>query len=311
MDNSLNAPVLLIAFNRPDTTKVVFDSISKVKPKKLFVAVDGPRNHKQGEAELCKQVIEITKNVDWECETKYLIREKNLGCKLGVTGAISWALETEDRVIIIEDDIVLKHSFFKFADDLLEKYQFHEEVAMISASNFTPFKCDYDYFFSLHGHIGGGWATWKRVWDKFNVEIPELEEAINFGLRKIKFSSEKEKIFYIKYFENILTNIKRKTENAWGPQFLFFRFQNNLLSIVPRVNMSTNIGFYSARSDEKASKSKEAFWYPDFNLEILIRPNEIVRNIEYDKYHFKNLIILKIPLLKRAFNKISRIIKSL
>ena len=43
----LTAPVLFLIFNRPDTTQKVFNKIRQAKPKKLFVAADGPREDKK------------------------------------------------------------------------------------------------------------------------------------------------------------------------------------------------------------------------------------------------------------------------
>ena len=40
---SVKAPVVLIAFNRPDLTRRVFARIREVKPGQLFVICDGPR----------------------------------------------------------------------------------------------------------------------------------------------------------------------------------------------------------------------------------------------------------------------------
>jgi len=159
----LKSAVLLICFNRPDTTEIVFDSIRKVGPVKLYVAIDGPRIGNPEDAKLCKEVLEITKNVDWECDVQYLVQDKNLGCKLGVTGAITWALTHEDRIIIIEDDIVAVPAFYYFADEMLEKYKYQKNVAAVSANNYTPIEDDQnDYLFSKYGHI---WcrATWKRT----------------------------------------------------------------------------------------------------------------------------------------------------
>ena len=41
---SPTAPVLLIIFNRPDTTRKVLETISRAAPSRLFVAADGPRD---------------------------------------------------------------------------------------------------------------------------------------------------------------------------------------------------------------------------------------------------------------------------
>ncbi|SED68106.1 hypothetical protein SAMN04487765_0705 [Tenacibaculum sp. MAR_2010_89] len=289
MSLNIASPVLLIAFNRPDTTREAFESIRKVKPKKLYVAIDGPRSDKEGEDDLCKEVIEITKKVDWECETKYLIREKNVGCKYGVSKAISWALESEDRVIVIEDDIIPVPSFFAFAEELLEKYKNDDTIAMISGNNYTPIESmDVDYTFSKYGHIWG-WATWKRVWDQFDVEVPNLQKAIDSNLSSMDFVDKKEKKNTKKAFKKLSLKIATKTENTWDHQFVFFRFQNNLLSIVPKFNLCSNIGESSSRTNTIASSND--FYYPSDNSFVLKKhPNEVTRNLEYDKYHFKKHI---------------------
>jgi len=103
----IDAPVLIIAFNRPDTTQVLFDRIKEIKPSKIFVAVDGPRINNVKDEALRNKVIAITKNVDWVCKANYLIRENNVGCKVW-----EWQEQyrgfskKEDRVIVVEDDII-------------------------------------------------------------------------------------------------------------------------------------------------------------------------------------------------------------
>ncbi len=304
MDSIVKAPVLLIAFNRPDTTKEAFNSIRKVKPEKLYVAIDGPRVNKDGESELCNEVIQITKNVDWECETNYLIREKNLGCKYGVSGAISWALEKEDRVIVIEDDIIPTPSFFYYADELLEKFKDNDRIAMISGNNYTPMeKMVDDYTFSKYGHIWG-WATWKRVWDKFDVEVPDIQKEIDSNLANMNFINKKEKRFHKKSFQKLAAKIKDNAENTWDHQFVFFRHQNNLLSIVPKINLCSNIGESSSRTKTVASSSD--IYYPSYdNFIIENHPKKVICNFEYDSYHYENHIDAK-SFIEKAFYKIKR-----
>lgn len=307
MKNKIETPVLLIAFNRPDTTMVSFNAIRKVKPKKLYVAIDGPRSNKQAEAELCKQVLEITQNVDWECDAHYLIREMNLGCKLGVTGAITWALQSEVSVIIIEDDIVAVPAFFSYAEKLLEKYKDDERIAMISANQYTPIEMDNDYVFTKYGHIWG-WATWKRVWDKFDVNVPDLENTIKNELSNMSFENENERRYIKKYYSSWLTKIKNNTENAWGPQFSFFRRQNGLLSIAPRVNLASNIGNNSSRTNAVSKINKN--YYPANDSFILrSHPDKVVCDKVYDMHHFKHHINHKTPLYEKVFNKGLQILK--
>ena len=116
------APVLLIAFNRPEMTQKTFDAIRVAKPSELFIAVDGPRANHPSDVEQSKKVQEITKQVDWPCNLHTLFREKNVGCGYGPSGAISWAFESCDRLIILEDDCVASPSFFQFCTEMLERY---------------------------------------------------------------------------------------------------------------------------------------------------------------------------------------------
>ena len=48
--------VLLIAFNRPAQTRQVFAAIRSARPARLYLACDGPRAGKAGEAEKVQQV---------------------------------------------------------------------------------------------------------------------------------------------------------------------------------------------------------------------------------------------------------------
>ena len=74
-------PILFLIFNRPDTTKVVFERIKEIKPKYLFVVADEPRVHADGEIELCKKTRAVINNIDLDCDLKLLFREEKLGCE--------------------------------------------------------------------------------------------------------------------------------------------------------------------------------------------------------------------------------------
>lgn len=305
---NLEAPVLLIGFNRPDTIQQVFEKIREVQPAKLYVAVDGPRHNKVGEAELVEKVRQLVQQVDWQCNVKYLFRENNLGCKRGVSGAISWALENEDRVIIVEDDIVAVQSFFSFADELLEKYKDDERIAMISANNYTPLDfMTSDYLFSKYGHIWG-WATWKKVWDKFDVDLPYLKEDLQKGFLKTIGLPKDEMRYFEKYAKKIIFLKENNTVNTWDYQFAYYRIRNSLLSIVPRVNLASNIGTTSSRTDIIDLINKN-YYAADNSFILSEHPDKVECDLEYDKHHFKNHINRKSPLIRRIISKALRTFK--
>jgi hypothetical protein len=92
-------PILFLIFNRPDTAQRVFAAIRQQKPKYLFVAADGARKDKPGEAKRCRQARDIVLQIDWDCEVKTLFRNENLGCKMAVSSAIAFPLKCPQYIM--------------------------------------------------------------------------------------------------------------------------------------------------------------------------------------------------------------------
>ena len=306
MNTAILTPVLLIAFNRPDTTKKVFQKIREVKPTKLFVAVDGSRDNKNGEAQLVEQVKQIVKQVDWDCEINYKFNNYNLGAEITVSSAISWVLENEESVIVLEDDIIAPLSFFRFAQEMLEKYKYEENVYMISSCNQTPIKLpnSEDYLFARYGHTWG-WATWKRAWNSFDLYVNDFDQYLKTNILKTLTDTPKEK----KSWHHIINRMKLKGpgNNNWDYCWAYIKFKNQGLNIVPRNHISSNIGVYGLHARGQTDSH-----YRPYDEDFIVKkhPQKVERNIEYDKHHFKYYINKKPHLVKRAINKIKRILKS-
>jgi hypothetical protein len=100
----VNNAVLVVAFNRPNETQKVLNQLRQVKPKKIYFAVDGPRAERTSEDLLVNEVRELVSAFDWECTLNTRFLDENLGCGLGVSSAISWALESEESVINLMEE---------------------------------------------------------------------------------------------------------------------------------------------------------------------------------------------------------------
>jgi hypothetical protein len=135
----LNTAVLFLVFNRLDVTKQVFQAIRQAKPPRLYIAADGARKNKEGEAAKVIAVRDhVLESIDWDCEVKTLFREENLGCKYAVSGAIDWFFEQEEMGIILEDDCLPSQSFFWFCEELLLRYKGDMRVGHIAGYNHFP-----------------------------------------------------------------------------------------------------------------------------------------------------------------------------
>ena len=267
-EKDFNSPVLFIIFNRPDTTDIAFAEIKKIRPKKLFIAADGPRKDVQDDYKKCAQTREIIKKIDWPCDIKTLFQKENLGCGLGPVTAINWFFDNVESGIILEDDCVPDQSFFYFCQELLEKYRNNKKIMHISGDNFQYGKKRgwSSYYFSEYAH-GWGWATWRRAWKYNNIEL------LNPELRK----------------------------HIWDKQWYLSMRKQNGLAVLPNVNLVSNIG-----TGDDATHTKEPLHFSNLPAKQmvfpLIHPKIILRhrladfftNRDMFKGSFKRIVFQKL-----------------
>lgn len=240
-DGLFNVPVLFIVFNRLDLTKQVFSRIKQIKPKKLFIAADGPRLNNVEDKIKCEQVRQyLVANIDWSCELKTLFREENFGCAKACAGAIDWFFSQVEEGVVIEDDCLIDLSFFRFCAEMLEKYRNDKRIMQITSTYFgEPFLNKYSYYFSRIASVGA-WASWRRAWNYYSLTMESLplfleeKQMLNIYHKKITASCWNW-IFNFLYTE--------KHKNTWDFQWAYAIFSNNSLIINPGVNLVTNIGF--------------------------------------------------------------------
>ena len=248
---TVNEPVLVMAFNRPDHLAVLFDRLREVQPQRLYVAIDGPRPTRAGEMAKVQQCRDLVGTVDWPCEVHTLFQQSNLGCGLGVTKAITWFFDHEERGIILEDDIIPDPSFFPYCEVLLERYEADERVFAISGCNFVPpgeqSRPDLPYRFSQVPHIWG-WATWRRSWRQHHLDIAGWQ--LQLPVRTL-WSRVDHSIPSTVYWTSTFELLARKEVDTWDGQFVLAAMAVDAWTATSNVNLIRNIGF-----DEQATHTR-------------------------------------------------------
>lgn len=269
----LQTPVALFVFKRPDTTRRVFDAISQVRPTKLLVVADGPRQGREGEAESCRLVRDIVSVVDWPCEVFTNFSEGNLGCQERMISGLNWVFSRVPEAIVLEDDCLPDPSFFPFCQELLEKYRGDSRIAYISGCNLVErdMNMDASYCFSRIGGIWG-WATWRSEWQRYDRHLSNWPELRSRRRLEEIFDGQKA----IEFWTGIFDAMYEKTgPDTWDYQWLYTGLKNNSLTIVPKVNLVANIGF-----GEDATHTTEAdtrFMLPASSIDFPLRhPSDFI-----------------------------------
>lgn len=275
----MNTPVVFLIFNRPDTTRKVFERIRQAKPKKLYVIADGPRPHVKDDVIACKQTRAIVEQVDWDCEVFHNYAEENMGLKRRVYSGLDWVFEQEEEAIILEDDCLPDLSFFPFCEELLEKYRNDSRIRMISGTNFLiEWKSDVQsYHFSDRMDIWG-WATWRRAWKDYDPEMSFFKDQ-KTRLEMIRNLSDTED--EVRYSLQVLELISHNKIDSWAYAWHFANLMQHGLSIVPSVNLVTNIGFGSHSTHTKSTLSPKANLPTRSMTFPLNHPRYVFRDKEY------------------------------
>lgn len=229
------APILYLFYNRIEKTKLSFAIIQKIKPSKLYLASEGPKN--------CADKIDVIKvrdyvirNINWDCKVEKLFYKENKGLKRGISNSITWFFNKEQFGIILEDDLLPEISFFKYASELLKYYKKKKNIGMISANNFVGSITKDSYYFSKFASCWG-WATWADRWNRY-YDV-DMKKWRNVRIGKKKFFFKKKEKNLIKIFDLVYEN----KINTWDYQWMFAMLNNNLLQITPNINLVKNIGF--------------------------------------------------------------------
>ena len=285
----IDVPVLLMLFNRPETTKKVFDALRLIKPAKLFIAANGPRPGNAKDPELCRAVKAIFDGVDWECEVHTNYRETNIGMQPHWRLAVDWFFGSADRGIVLEDDCVPNGSFFMFCKDLLERYKNDESVMHVNGSNFLfgHKRGDASYYVSKYPHVWG-WATWKRAWRKYDDALSTFPAFEKSDRMVAIATSDAEKEYWMKFFREIHSGARDGCDVKW----LYSIWSNDGFCITPNVNMVTNIG-YGLGAGHTFFKEK-TLGQPAVELDSIVHPVLVpsaplssLRDAEADAFTFK------------------------
>jgi hypothetical protein len=275
--------ILFHLFNRLDVSRRVLKVIKKVRPNKLYLSIDGPRN-KEDIIKILSIKKFLKKQINWNCKVIRLYNKLNLGPKFALLKSINYFFSKEERGIILEHDCLPSISFFRYCDELLEYYKYDSRVKLISGNFFYKKKPKDSYYFS-RSPSAHGFATWKRTWKEYDSKMRSFKRFFSFFwlLLFFKFNIVKAHHFYKNF------NLTKKNKIiTWDYQLVYSIWKNNGYIIKPCINLCKHIGWGKETYNGTEVDSLPEITTHEMKFPIK-HPIKFFVNKDADNYDYKRL----------------------
>ena len=280
----IDVNVLIIFFVRDEVLKQTFEAVKKARPRRLFLWQDGPREGRPDDLEGIERCRKVVEDIDWDCEVYTQYHDSNFGCDPSTFYAQKWAFSLVETCIILEDDMVADKSFFRFCQELLEKYKDDERINHICGVNFfgESKDCPNDYLFAHNGT--GAWASWRRVAKGWDETYSFLDK--DYYLKNLESKDKKE---LVKVSREIAIGRRATGKAFWESILGFDCLLNNRLVIIPKHNMVSNIGLtenatHGANPKLMPKSARRLFNMPIYEQQFPLKhPEYVVADQNYYK----------------------------
>ncbi|MEO8005026.1 MAG: glycosyltransferase [Betaproteobacteria bacterium] len=164
------APIVLFAYKRPQHLRRTLDALRSnpsARHSELVIFSDAPRT--AGDEQGVDKVRSLCRSVEGFKSVVVIERPSNLGLSRSIIDGVSSILKKHDRVIVVEDDLLVSPFFLDYMNEALDIYAEDETVYSIHGYLF-PIRIDLPETFFLKGADCWGWATWSRAWKHFQPD---------------------------------------------------------------------------------------------------------------------------------------------
>ncbi|MCG6913511.1 glycosyltransferase [bacterium BMS3Abin03] len=291
------ATIILFVYNRPWHLQQTLKALKQntlAEKSELIIYSDGNKDNVD-EAD----VLEVRKHIHDIKGFKNLEvieRERNLGLASSVIKGVSEVLNTRDKVIVLEDDVITARAFLTFMNNALEFYQTDKNIFSVSGYTYPvniPASYQEDVFISYRAS-SWGWATWKDRWGKADWEVQDFNDFVKDKNAQRLFNRAGED-----YTPMLFSQMRNKID-SWAIRWAYSHFKNNSYCLFPIKPLCKNIGTDSSGTHSATTKKF------DVKLQDVGDQIKFTRNIEINEEIMQNIRKFFQPLV---FRKILNTIK--
>ena len=231
------APIVLFAYKRADHLRRTIESLG-ANPEAACTEVtlycDGARRPSDQVA--VDEVRSFVMQIEGFASVRPVFRPHNLGLAKSIIAGVSEALQLHDRVIVLEDDLVLSPHFLRYMNAGLDCYAADDAVASIHGYCY-PTEAPLPETFFMRGADCWGWATWARAWSHFDADGHRLLDELR--ARRLTRAFDLDGSFQ---YTAMLEDQVAGRNDSWAIRWHASCFLKAMLTLYPGRSLVENIG---------------------------------------------------------------------
>lgn len=231
------APIALFVYNRRSHLEKTVSSLLDnrlASSSDLFVFSDAAKDPSLENN--IREVRSFLRTIKGFRSITIIERENNLGLANSIISGVSHILEKFDRIIVLEDDMILDPAFLDYMNQGLTLYKNEDRVVSIHGYIY-PVKGLLPETFFLRGADCWGWGTWRRGWRIFEPDGKKLL----IGLHKENLEREFNFDGSFPYINMLKEQIEGKND-SWAIRWYASAFLKNKFTLYPGHSLVENIG---------------------------------------------------------------------
>jgi hypothetical protein len=232
------APIVLFAYNRPRHLQQTLKSLqnnSLASQSILYAFSDAPKSEE--DAKNVEEVRDILHKLQGFKEMHITERKENWGLARSIIEGVSEVMQKYQKVIVLEDDLLLAPNFLDFMNDCLLQYE--KQSHIFSVSGYLPpiqvNDIEQDVFL-LPRCASWGWASWHDRWAKADWQVSDFANFLK--------DKKSRKAFEQGGNDMAVMLLKQQIGEieSWAIRWTYTHFKQNAFAIYPKYSKVKNIG---------------------------------------------------------------------
>ena len=238
--------ILLIGFNRPDFILERLMELDTINNRNVFISIDWCNSEISSEIE--RTLKKFIANKKSNSNFTYTVHTLNQGLARHITFTITKLLQTFESVIVLEDDVSINQNSIDTFDVGLKYMRSHQNISSIGGYSplaIPSFLQKLNFLRKSRYFSCWGWATNRTVWDRYRLDISEVDIAKSLqGSGTWESLNDYQKRTWIGRFRKIQT----AHPHTWDFQFQYMCFRYSMENLLPLGRITENFGFMDERS---------------------------------------------------------------